>query len=204
MSTFSTSSPSNFSSTPPSVHSSDSNDDVDVDMASLVSTFCATPDVTVSSPTSSFSTEPTNRHLNLAPKHRVKGSTKSFSCSFCGKTFLSRHYFRFHVTSVHQKQKNATCSQCSKSFSGDYYLKQVGFLLEASCQSFVIEEVCLENHLTLMSSPSSSSLTTFLNTLKWVQLSPVGIPAKGQFLTREFEKSGKQLLTLSLGIEFKK
>ena len=142
LSTFSTSSPSNFSSTPPSVHSSDSNDDVDVDMASLVSTFCATPDVTVSSPTSSFSTEPTNRHLNLAPKHRVKGSTKSFSCSFCGKTFLSRHYFRLHVTSVHQKQKNATCSQCSKSFSGDYYLKQVGFLLEASFQSFVIEEVC--------------------------------------------------------------
>ena len=123
LSTFSTSSPSNFSSTPPSIHSSDGNDDadVDVDMTSLISTYCTTPDVAASPK----STESANGCLNLAPKTRTKVSAKKFDCSFCEKTFLSRHYFRFHVASVHTKKKDSTCSLCLKSFGGDYYLKQV-------------------------------------------------------------------------------
>ena len=123
--TFSSPSPSTFSSTtsPSTSLSSDSGND-DVEMTSILSTFCsstiqdAEKTTIVSSIESTNFVEKTSKRLKASPG-------KGFKCSVCEKTFLSRHYLRFHVASVHQKQRTSACTHCGKLFTGEYYLKQV-------------------------------------------------------------------------------
>ncbi len=38
------------------------------------------------------------------------------NCSYCPKTFSSRHYLRFHESSVHVAPRAALCQDCGRAF----------------------------------------------------------------------------------------
>ncbi len=59
-------------------------------------------------------------------------SKRLYACSFCPKRFPSRHYLRFHESSVHRSQatsddcgnSNLSCPDCGRAFAAEYYLRQ--------------------------------------------------------------------------------
>ena len=66
----------------------------------------------------------TNIPSSLGPFKGRRKTKLVHKCVHCPKTFPSGHYLKFHVNSVHAKNKKIGCDLCTKSFSEHYYLRQ--------------------------------------------------------------------------------
>ena len=50
-------------------------------------------------------------------------NSKMILCHYCGKTFISKKGFDFHIKVVHKKLTNFKCKICNKKFGKDSDLK---------------------------------------------------------------------------------
>ena len=74
---------------------------------------------------SPLSAVPPKTNIPSSPFKGGRRKTKLVhKCVHCPKTFPSGHYLKFHVNSVHAKNKKIGCDLCPKSFSEHYYLRQ--------------------------------------------------------------------------------